>query len=88
MELALGSRGRKYGESEKLLGLSAFTFQKNITFCCFFHLCPLYCCPGVLEPVDHVVDIKRLLSTAGVEAVENGDILLHLVEKVLCNETG
>ena len=39
---------------------------------------PLDRCSGILEPVNDVVDIQRLLPLPGLEPVEDADILLHL----------
>ena len=39
---------------------------------------PLHCSPGILKPVNDIVDVKRLLSLPRLEAVEDADILLHL----------
>ena len=36
------------------------------------------CLPRVLEPVDDVVDVQRLLPPPGLEGVEGGDVLLDL----------
>ena len=38
----------------------------------------LSCLPRVLEPVDDVVDVQRLLPPPGLEGVEGGDVLLDL----------
>ena len=39
---------------------------------------PLDRCSGILEPVNDVVDIQRLLPLPGLEPVEDADVLLHL----------
>ena len=43
-----------------------------------FGLSPLDRSSGILEPVNDVVDVQRLLPLPGLEPIEDADVLLHL----------
>ena len=49
-------------------------FPVSVMLC----LGPLDRSSGILEPVNDVVDVQRLLPLPGLEPVEDADILLHL----------